>query len=384
MSAPAASFLPYGRQHIDEDDIAAVAESLRGDLLTTGPRVAQFEDSLAAATGAAHAVAVGNGTQALHLACLAADIGADDAAIVPSVTFLATANAVRYCGADVVFADVDPQTGLMRPEDFLAAIARANGKNIKAVLPVHLGGHPADMTAIADIAREHDITVISDCCHALGGEYDGAPIGSGRYESMAIFSFHPVKTIAMGEGGAITTNDPALAARLRRLRSHGMEPRADVGPWAYDMNEMGYNYRLTDIQCALGLSQMRKLDSFIARRRQLADFYDKAFHGMNHVRTPRRSAQGISGWHLYSLSIDFDAAGMSRADVMNALKDKGIGTQVHYIPVHSQPYYRALYGEIELAGADAYYARTLSIPFYPALSDDDAARVIHTIKDILS
>jgi dTDP-4-amino-4,6-dideoxygalactose transaminase len=303
-------------------------------------------------------------------------------AIVPTLTFLATANAVRYCGADVIFADVDPVTGLLRPEDLQKAIDENKDKNIKAVLPVHLGGHPADMPAIRDIAKQHGMMVIADCCHALGGSQNDHAIGSGHYEDMAVFSFHPVKTIAMGEGGAITTADADIAARLRRLRSHGMRPTPDVGPWAYDMQELGYNYRVTDIQCALGISQLKKLDGFLKRRRALADLYDKSLAGIAHIRAPRRTANAESGWHLYSVGIDFEKIGKSRTEVMGALRGKNIGTQVHYIPVHSQPYYQNLYGAISLPGAAHYYARTLSIPFYPALTDADVANTCEALAQL--
>ena len=281
-------FLPYGRQVIDDDDIAAVVAVLKGDFLTTGPTVEKFEAAFAERVGARFAVACSSGTAALHLATLAAGLGEGDSAIVPTVTFLATANAVRFVGADVVFADVDKATGLLRPEDLEMAIAASSG-NAKAVLPVHLGGQSADMAAIAKIAKRHGMIVIEDACHALGTTLDDGVVGDCQHSAMAAFSFHPVKTIAMGEGGAVTTNDPVLYEKLTRLRNHGMtrDPQrfsnddlafGDDGspnPWYYEMPEVGFNYRASDIHCALGLSQLRKLDAFVSARRSLADTYDR-------------------------------------------------------------------------------------------------------------
>lgn len=376
-------FLPYGRQSIDQDDIQAVTDVLTSDFLTTGPEVAKFETALANATGAKEAIVCGNGTQALHLACMAAGLKQGDYAIVPSLTFLATANAVRYCGADVIFADVDPDTGLMMPQHLLAALAANTDKNIKAVLPVHLRGQCVDMEPIRNIADEHGLTVINDSCHALGSTYKGSPVSAGKYEHMSCFSFHPVKTIAMGEGGAITTNDSALAKKMRSLRTHGMVPDPQAGPWAYDMPDLGYNYRACDMQCALGTSQLKKLDHFVARRRELARMYDEALKPLSNViQPPKREAWCDPAWHLYSLRIDFDAIGMPRADFMNELKSRNIGSQVHYIPVHTQPYYTDLYGQSDLPGAMEYYEKTLSIPLFPAMQDEDVTYVVEQISEI--
>jgi UDP-4-amino-4,6-dideoxy-N-acetyl-beta-L-altrosamine transaminase len=383
-----ARFLPYGRQYIDEDDINAVAEALRSDYLTTGPKVAEFEEHLCALTGASHAIATSNGTTALHLACIAANLGPGDVAIVPTLTFLATANAVRYCGADVVFADVDPQTGLLTEETLIKAICEANGR-AKAVLPVHLAGQCVDMEAIKSIAEKHKLIIIADSCHALGSEYranaawHGA--GSCALEDMAAFSFHPVKTIAMGEGGAITTNNPEWAKRMKRLRHHGMLPHPDVGPWSYDMPELGYNYREPDILCALGVSQLKKIDFFLQKRKTLVARYNQKIVALSpivqgpHIISP----DAKTGWHLYAARIDFDKAGQTRADLMNKLKERGIGTQVHYIPVHSQPYYQSLYGIKGLPGAKHYYNSTLSFPLFPSMEEDDVDYVIETLSDIL-
>jgi UDP-4-amino-4,6-dideoxy-N-acetyl-beta-L-altrosamine transaminase len=376
--------LPYGRQCIEEDDIAAVAEVLRGDFLTTGPKVDEFEKSLCAATGAQHAIACSNGTTALHLAALALGLGEGDAVIVPSMTFLATANAVRYTGADVVFSDVDPNTGLMGSSHLQEAISRSGGKNLRAVFPVHLAGQCVDLSALRPVAEKAGIKIVTDCCHAIGGTYNNNPVGSGVDEDMATFSFHPVKTIAMGEGGAVTTNRSDWAEKMKRLRSHGIIRRPEVGPWFYEMPELGYNYRASDIQCALGVSQMKKLERFVFRRREIVSLYDKAFADMAPaVMPPARAENCNPAWHLYAVRIDFEALGLSRVEVMARLLEKGVGTQVHYIPVHTQPYYRERCGDFSLPGAKKYYERTLSLPLYPAMTDDNVLYVVEELRKIV-
>ena len=376
-------FLPYGRQSIGEDDIAAVAQTLRTDMLTTGPLVDAFERDFAAATGATHAVACNSGTAALHLAALALDMKPGEAAIVPSVTFLATANAVRYTGAEVVFADVDAETGLLTPAALQAAIARAGSARLRAVFPVHLNGQLCDMSAIEAIAQRRGLAIVEDACHALG--LPG--IGAAAHGGMACFSTHPVKAIATGEGGVVTTGDAATAATLRRLRSHGMVRDAQAfenrdlavddgvaNPWYYEMPEPGWNYRLPDVLCALGISQLRKLGAFFARRQEIAAQYDQLLAPLAPALRPVPQLRA-HGWHLYALLVDFPALGTTRARFMAGLRAQGIGTQVHYVPVHRQPYYAHRYGALALPGADAYYARCLSIPFYPAMADGDVARV---------
>lgn len=379
--------LPYGRQTIEDDDIAAVTEALTGDFLTTGPKVQEFEDALCKATGAKYAVAVANGTVALHLACMILNLQKGDWAIVPAITFLATANAVRYCGADVIFADVDPDTGLMTAETFQEALdkAKTENKNVKAVLPVHLSGQPVPLQPIKDIADQHGIKVITDACHALGSQYGGKPVGCAEIEHLSAFSFHPVKTIALGEGGAVTTNNEQTANDMRRLRHHGIVAKPDQGMWYHEMPELGYNYRLTDIQCALGISQLNKLDRFLERRAELVSLYDGLFADMAPIiKTPKRISNEFIGWHLYALRIDFDAIKMTRQQVMEKLKEFGVGSQVHYIPVHTQPYYEGLYGKQTLKGAEHYYAHTLSIPLYPTLTDDNAKSVAKAFKTIIA
>ncbi len=405
--AEAQPFLPYGRQQIDEDDIAAVARVLRSDWLTGGPAVDAFEAEFARIVAAPFAVACANGTAGLHLAALAARLGTGASAVVPAVTFLATANCLRYVGAEVVFADVDPASGLLTPETFEAALARARKQGaapVKAVLPVHLGGQTCDLVAIAEIARREGAIVIEDACHAIGtsGVGPGAesePVGACRNSAMAVFSFHPVKTVTSGEGGMVTTRDAELAARLRRLRSHGMTREADLfeieaqgfgadgspNPWYYEMAEMGFNYRLPDINCALGLSQLAKLPRFAERRRRLAARYDSLLARLAPVLRPVLRSQWCDPvLHLYAVLIDFAAAGISRGALMRALAARGIGSQVHYIPVHRQPYYRERYGTLALPGADAYYERCLSLPFFPAMTEADQDRVVEALDSILA
>lgn len=377
------SFLPYGRQTIEADDIAAVAESMAGDYLTTGPKVGEFEKAFCKLVNAKHCIVVGNGTHALHLACIAAGLSKGDYAIVPAITFLATANAVRYCGADVLFADVDPQTGLMRPEDALDVIRRNPGKKIKAMLPVHLTGQTVDVRALREICDQHGIVMITDAAHAVGSTAGNEMVGAGIHEHMSIFSFHPVKTIALGEGGAITTNDDAMAKKMRTLRGHGMEQKPENGPWYYSMEDIGYNYRVTDFQCALGLSQLAKLNRFIDRRRAIANMYDVLLKDLAPViLPPHRVNSEDPAWHLYAVRIDFEKLCMDRTKLMNILREYNIGTQVHYIPVSDQPYYVGMYGAQNLPGASYYYEHTLSLPLFPLMTDQDVIYVAQTLKEI--
>jgi len=386
---PVMPFLPYGRQVIEEDDIAAVREALMAPLLTTGPLVERFEQALAAATAAREAVVVSNGTAALHLAARAIHLDRAQTAIVPSVTFVATANAVRYCGAEVVFADVDPATGLMTAETLLEALRRAPSNTARAVFPVHLAGQTCAMGAIAGLAREWGLWIVEDACHAIGGEqtttHGPVPVGACADSDMACFSFHPVKTIAMGEGGAITTNNAGLAAAMRRDRSHGLIRESDPSePWAYELREPGFNYRAPDVLCALGLSQLKKLARFTAQRRRLVAAYRERLGAMRAILQPVEDAgHGDPAWHLFVVRIDFEKAGVSRADLMRRLAEAGIGSQVHYIPVHRQPYYAARYPGTHLPGADAYYARCLSLPLFASMSEDDVARVCGALKAAL-
>jgi UDP-4-amino-4,6-dideoxy-N-acetyl-beta-L-altrosamine transaminase len=398
--------IPYGRQTIEQDDVDAVAEALQSGYLTTGPAVDAFESALAQATGAADAVACANGTAALHLAAMALDLAPGDVVIVPAQTFLATANAVRFTGAQVVFSDVDAETGLMGPDHLRAALDHAQrvGRP-RALFAVHLNGQPAPMHALVPIAREAGLAIVEDSCHAIGGRlpamFDGRepPVGSCAWGDMATFSFHPVKTITMAEGGAVTVRDAQMARRLRRLRGHGMErdpeafQRADAAfdaagqpnPWYYEMTELGHNFRASDVQCALGRAQLAKLHRFVARRAELVVRYDALLHSFGPLLRPiARVAAGTPAWHLYPVLIDFAAAGVSRSRLMRRLRDHGIGTQVHYIPVCDHPYWRGQVGDSEVPGARSYYARVLSLPLFPAMADQDVDRVVAALGQSLA
>lgn len=383
----AEAVLPYGRQTIEDDDIAAVAEALRADFLTTGPRVEAFETAFAETVGARHAVACANGTAALHLAMLALDVRPGEVCIAPSITFLATANCARYVGADVVFADVDPTTGLMTPDTLGEAVTRVGDRRLRAVLPVHLRGDVAELPALEALARQAGAVLVEDAPHALGSTMtfgnQAERVGDGRHSAMATFSFHPVKTIATGEGGMVTTNDPALAERLRTLRTHGMIRPDGADPWIYEMPEVGFNYRLPDILCALGLSQLAKLDRFAARRRALTARYLTRLAGLGpHITAAARPDWSDPALHLMVALIDFEALGRSRREVVEALRARGVGTQVHYIPVHTQPYYRQRYGALDLPGAQAWYARCLSLPLFPAMDDADVDSVVDALAEV--
>lgn len=391
--------LPYGRQVIEDDDIAAVCDALRSDLLTTGPYVGRFETALAKAVDAKHAVVCANGTAALHMAARALELGPGSRIIVPAVTFLATASAPHLAGAEVLFADVDPDTGLMRPQDLEQAFARAG--HVDAVFNVHLNGQCGELEEIAKLARAHGARIVDDACHALGSSYVSADatlmrIGANRYSDLSVFSFHPVKTIAMGEGGAVTTNDPELRERLLRARNHGMtrDPlmfttAADAfdddgapNPWYYELVEPEFNWRACDMQCALGLSQLAKLERFVARRRALAARYDAALAAISPViRPPARARLCLPAWHLYAVRIDFDGIGQSRAQLMRRLAQHGVGSQVHYYPVYRQPYYAQRHQGDALPGADLYYARALSLPLFASMTDDDVDFVLETLAD---
>ncbi|MFI4975142.1 MAG: UDP-4-amino-4,6-dideoxy-N-acetyl-beta-L-altrosamine transaminase [Caulobacterales bacterium] len=382
------AFLPYGRQSIDDEDVAAVAAALRADFLTTGPTVDAFEAAFADFVGARHAVVCANGTAALHLAMLALDVQPGEVCVVPSITFLASANCARYVGAEVVFADVDPDSGLMTAQTLDDALARAAGRKVAAVLPVHLRGDVADLAAMQGLARAAGAAMVEDACHAVGSlaAFDNRParVGDNRFSDLACFSFHPVKTLTTAEGGMVTTADARLAERLRRLRSHGMVRPLGAEPWWYEMPEIGFNYRLPDVLCALGLSQMTRLPRFIARRRALALRYAEALAPLAPlVRQAASPPWSDPALHLLVVLIDFEAAGRSRAEVVAALRASGIGTQVHYIPVHRQPYYRDRYGDIDLPGAEGWYARCLTLPLFPDMQDADVDRVVGALTEAL-
>jgi UDP-4-amino-4,6-dideoxy-N-acetyl-beta-L-altrosamine transaminase len=384
-----APFLPYGRQTIEDDDVAAVTAALRADFLTTGPTVEAFEAAFKAKVGAEHAIAVANGTATLHLAMLALGVGEGDVCIAPSVTFLATANCARYVGAEVVFADVDPDSGLMTPETLAEALTRAPGRRVKAVLPVHLRGDVCDLPVLRELAAGAGAVLVEDAPHALGSvaTFDGVahPVGDGAYSAFASFSFHPVKTLATGEGGMLTTNDAGLAARARSLRGHGMVRPPGADPWWYEMPEIGFNYRLPDVLCALGISQLAKLDRFVARRRALTARYVERLEALSpRVRLATSPDYSNPALHLLTVLIDFDALEISRRMVVDGLKAHGIGSQVHYIPVHQQPYYVKRYGPLDLPGAQAWYDRCLTLPLYPTMADSDVDRVVDALAKVLA
>lgn len=393
--------LPYGRQSISEDDIKAVVDVLRGDYLTTGPAVGIFERALADSVGAKHAIACSNGTAALHLASLALGLKPGDQVIVPSISFVATANGPRLVGADIVFADVDPETALLTPEALEEAITRADPARLKAVFVVHMGGHPVPMAEIAAIARARGLKIVEDACHALGTESSEQQpwrVGDCTYSDCAVFSFHPVKTITTGEGGAITTNDDTMARRMRLERNHGLEREREgfgnealafdtdgaTNPWYYELTQLGLNYRLTDFQAALGTTQLSRLPDFIRRRRELTARYREAFAKLNSdsLRLVEAPAGSDSALHLMIALVDFEGLGISRAKFMNGLREKGVGTQVHYIPIHRQPYYVDASASPELPGADRYYARCLSLPLYPDMTDADVDAVVVAMQAV--
>ena len=394
------NILPYGRQNIDEDDIDAVVRVLRGDWLTTGPAVEGFETALCEATSAGHAVACSSGTAALHIAFAAAGVGPGDKVIVPSVTFAASANAAFYVGATPIIADVDAETGLLTPDGLSEAFDRSGGA--AAVVPVHLAGQVCDMPGLSAIARREGMKVIEDACHAIGGtidEGDGvSAVGACAYSDAAAFSFHPVKTVAMGEGGAVTTNDETMAGVMRRLRSHGIRREPDgfintalatdggkTNPWYYEIGELGFNYRASDIHCALVLSQMKKLDRSVARRAELVEIYLDLLAPLAPVVRPLgRRGGGRTAWHLFVARIDFAAAGISRGDLMRALRECGVGSQVHYIPLHLMPAFQTGAAEAAFPGAMNYYEKCLSLPLYVGMTDEDVENVVRSLAAALN
>jgi len=387
---------PYGRHYLDEDDIQAVVNVLRHGWLTQGPKVAEFEQAIASHVGAKYAVAVSNGTAALHIACIAAGIGKGDTVVTSPNTFVASANCALYVGATPQFSDIDAETLSMDPT-VLARRCQELG-SVKAIIPVHFGGMPCDMAAIKRLADKNGAIVIEDAAHALGATYsDGRRVGCCAHSDMTIFSFHPVKIIATGEGGIVTTNNETLYHDLLRLRSHGINKYKDPyqhpkdaytdgiqNPWYYEMQEIGFNYRVTDIQCALGLSQFAKLDRFLARRRELALRYDRIFAETPNLTLTQVAGRKLSSHHLYVVRIDFERIRRSRATFMEDLRARDIIAQVHYIPVHTHPYYRRNgHSRDQFPVAENYYRQALSLPLYYALSDEEQDYVADQIKVLL-
>ncbi len=375
--------LPYGRQSIDEDDIQAVVDVLRSDWLTTGPKVAEFEQLFARRVGTAHAVAVTNGTAALHAAAHALGIGPGDEVLLPPMTFAATANVVVHQGGTPVFVDVEPETLLLDAERLEAAIT----PRTKAVFAVDYAGHPCDYDALRAITDRHGLALLADACHALGGAYKDRPVGS--LADLSTFSFHPVKHITTGEGGMITTDDAGLADRMRTFRNHGIsadfQQRRQQASWFYEIAQPGHNYRISDIHCALGISQMGKLSDWVAGRRRIARQYDEAFADIAGLTPLRVNDHATHAYHLYVVRADVSRYPGGRAALFAALRDAGVGANVHYIPVHLHPFYRRRFGTGPglCPVAEAAYEQILSLPIFPGMSDRDTEHVIATLAGLM-
>lgn len=377
----------YGHQYIDNDDIQAVVTVLKSDYLTQGPAVVKFEQEICRITGAKYCVSVSNATAGLHIAVAALELDEGSEGITSPNTFLASSNCMVYNNVKPVFADINPVSYNIAP----AEIEKHISNKTKLLIPVHFAGLPCEMDEISAIAKEHNLHVIEDAAHAIGSQYaDGSYVGNCKYSDMTVFSFHPVKTITTGEGGAVTTNDEKIYQKLLMLRSHGTTKDEKLltknpGPWYYEMQSLGFNYRMTDMQAALGYSQLQKLDFFKKRRREVVAMYNKTFAGMKYLKTPTEPENVSSCFHLYATQINFASLGKTRSQVMAELREKGIGTQVHYIPVPTQPFYKEKYGykDGDFPKAEKYYEQELSLPLYPGLSDDDVNMVINAVKGII-
>lgn len=377
-----AAIIPYAHQSVDAADIQAVTEVLRSDWITTGPKVQEFEKIIAAFTGARTAVAVSSGTAALHAAAYAAEIGPGDEVIIPAMTFAASANCVLYLGGTPVFADVREDTLLLDPAQVEAKLT----PRTKAIMAVDYAGQPCDYDALRAIADRYGLTLIADAAHALGGAYKGRKVGT--LADLTAFSFHPVKHVTTGEGGMVVTDNSELADRMRTFRNHGISTdsrtRSAKGTWFYEMTALGYNYRLTDIQCALGISQMKKLPRSLSRRRAIAERYDRALAGISGVEPVAVSPDVLHAYHLYVVRLDSAAIGVDRNTAFRFLRERGIGVNVHYIPVHLHPYYRTHLGTRPgmCPVAEAVYDRILSLPMFPAMTDADMRRVIEAVRQM--
>ena len=378
------TLLPYGRQSIDDADIRAVVETLKSDWLTTGPKVAEFEQAFADWVGAKHAVSFSSGTAALHGAAFAAGLGPGDEAITSPMTFAATANCILYQNATPVFADATYDTLNLDPEQ----VALKINARTKAIFPVDYAGHPAGLDSFLQLGEKHGLAIIEDACHALGAEYRGRRVGSIAH--MTVFSFHPVKHLTTGEGGMVTTNNPQFAETLRRFRNHGINSdardRQKSGGWFYEMTFLGFNYRLTDIACALGMQQLAKLDANLMRRRKIADRYSAAFREIRGVIAPHVREEANPAWHLYPIRLDLPLLSANRAEIFRALRGENIGVNVHYIPVHQHPYYRERFGfqDGEYPVAEVAYERLISLPMFHAMTDEDVEDVIRAVSKVLS
>lgn len=381
------AMIPYGRQDISEADIAAVVKVLRSDFLTQGPVVPAFEKALAQYCGAAYAAAATSATSALHIACMALDVGKGDVVWTTPITFVATANCAVYCGASVDFVDIDPRTYNMSVERLADKLEKAQktGTLPKVVIPVHLSGQPCDMAGIHALGQQYGFSIIEDASHALGGRYKGEPIGNCRYSDITVFSFHPVKIITSGEGGVAMTNSVELFGKMARLRSHGitrdaseMQNAAD-GPWYYEQIELGYNYRMTDMQAALGLSQMNRLDGFVTKRHQLAARYNELLKNFP-ATTPWQHPDSYSAMHLYVVRLRLDEVKASHREVFERLRVNGVGVNLHYIPVYRHPYYAEQgFNAADFPEAERYYSEAISLPLYPGLKDEQQLEIVRLL-----
>lgn len=377
-------YLAYGRQSIDDKDIEAVVELLKGDFLTTGPTVSEFENKVAEFVGAKYGVAVSNGTAALHMACNAAGIAPGDEVLVPAITFAASSNCVLYCGGTPVFVDIDPKTYNID----INKIEEKITEKTKAIIPVDFSGQAVDMDKILEIAEKYNLLVIEDSAHALGSEYKNRKVGTKAH--MTEFSFHPVKPVTTAEGGIIVTDDEKLYEKMILFRSHGITRNKELmdedhGPWYYEQVDLGYNYRLTDLQCALGISQMDKLDSFIFRRREIVSKYNEAFSELEEINTPFEEEFSNSGWHIYVITLNLDKLAVGRKEVFEALQKENIGVNVHYLPVYLHPYYKSLGYEKGLCPvAEDIYNRMITLPLFPAMAENDVQDVITAVKKVIN
>ena len=384
--------IPYGRQDISDEDIQAVVEVLRSDFITQGPAVQKFEQSIAEYCGAGHAIAVNSATSALHIACLALGVGPGDLVWTSPITFVASSNCALYCGAEVDFVDIDDATANMSVDALASKLAEAEtaGRLPKVVIPVHLCGTSCDMQAIRALGDRYGFKIIEDASHAIGGGYLNVPVGSCTYSDITVFSFHPVKIITTGEGGMAVTNDAELAQRMDLLRSHGVTREPSLmthesdGPWYYQQVELGFNYRITDIQAALGLSQMSRLDSFVARRHEIADWYYEHLAPLP-LQLPVRPADSYSALHLYVVRVELEHTPRTHREVFESLRAQGIGVNLHYIPVYAQPYYERLGFKAGLCPtAERYYERAISIPMFPNLTKEDLSKVRNALEKAVS
>lgn len=377
-------YLSYGRQTIDEDDINSVLKILKSDYLTTGPNVSEFERKVAQYVGVKYAVAVSNGTAALHTACYAVGITEGDEVLVPAITFAASSNCVLYCGGKPIFIDLDPKTYNIDVNKIEEKIT----SKTKAIIPVDFTGQSVDMDKILEIAKKYNLVVIEDAAHALGSEYKGKKVGT--MADITEFSFHPVKPVTTGEGGVIVTNSKEYYDKMMLFRSHGITKDSKLmtkqhGPWYYEQVELGYNYRITDLQCALGISQMRKLDNFIKRRREIVKIYNDAFKDLEEIEIPFEAEFSNSGWHIYVIALNLDKLSVGRKEIFEALQRENIGINVHYLPVYMHPYYQKLgYKKGECPVAEDLYNKIITIPLFPAMSNDDIKSVIDGVKKVIN